>query len=124
MDTRFTDHGDGTITDIETGLTWLKDANHFKTSMVWDEAIKACVALGDGWRLPEIKELLSLIDYSQYNPALPQGHPFEKVQSAYYWSATTGAGGTHGAWVVYMGFGYVNYGTKAYYDYYVWPVRG
>ena len=124
---RFTDNQDGTIFDSHTNLLWLKDANHFKTSMLWKEAVDACKTLeisGGGWRLPEVKELLSLVDYSRYNPALPQGHPFSNVQSSYYWSATTDAYNIYYAWVVYMYNGSVDYGYKADdYNGYVWPVR-
>ena len=74
------------------------------------------------WRLPSVKELISLIDYSQYNPALPQGHPFTNVQSSYYWSSTSHAHYTNHAWIVYMYYGYVHYSNKTNYLY-VWPVR-
>jgi Protein of unknown function (DUF1566) len=43
------------------------------------------------WRLPNIKELQSLIDFGQTNPALPPGHPFVDVlEEGSYWSSTTG----------------------------------
>ncbi|NIO68243.1 MAG: DUF1566 domain-containing protein, partial [Anaerolineae bacterium] len=52
--------------------------------------------LGDGssegdWRLPNVRELQSLIDYGRQTPALPSGHPFTGVQSSLYWSSTTHA---------------------------------
>lgn len=34
------------------------------------------------WRLPNVRELQSLIDYGEYNPALPTGHPFTGVASS------------------------------------------
>ena len=119
---RFKDNGD-TVTDQKTGLTWLKNAN-LCGKKTWAEAIEYCKSLIDGWRLPERWELESLLDFTQHRPTLPQGHPFIKVQqSSYYWSATTTAYNTYGAWVVYMGLGYVSDGHKAD-DGYVWPVRG
>ena len=83
---RFTDNGNGTVTDKLTGLVWLKDANcmGFKT---WDDALAAANGLADGqcgladgskpldWRLPNVRELASLIDYGNQNPALPGAHP-------------------------------------------------
>jgi hypothetical protein len=33
------------------------------------------------WRLPNVRELFSLIDLGQIGPALPPGHPFHEVQS-------------------------------------------
>jgi hypothetical protein len=45
------------------------------------------------------------------------------VQSSYYWSATTYASYTDGAWVVNMDYGYVGGDGKAGNGNYVWPVR-
>jgi hypothetical protein len=134
-DPRFTDNGNGTVTDNLTGLIWLKNAN-CAGYMNWNNALNFCKNLSSGsygltdgsvagdWRLPNRKELLSLIDYSRYNPALPQGHPFTNVQSSWYWSATTYAIGTYYAWVVYMYYGNVYYNDKTDGSNYVWPVRG
>jgi hypothetical protein len=75
------------------------------------------------WRLPNVRELFSLIDFSQYGPTLPSGHPFTGVQSSSYWSSTTTAYSTSGAWSVYLYAGSVNNGIKTG-TAYVWPVRG
>ena len=45
-------------------------------------------APGD-WRLSNIKELQSLIDYGHADPALSEGHPFSDVQPTCYWSSTS-----------------------------------
>jgi len=67
----YTDNGDGTITDISTGLMWQKTSSSGKT---WEGALAYCEGLNLGsntdWRLPTIKELRSLVDYSRYNPAI------------------------------------------------------
>jgi hypothetical protein len=133
---RFTEHADGTVTDNLTGLMWLTDANCFG-AVNWQQALDkvadfnanpgsySCggyTAAYTDWRLPNRKELRSLTDFSQNNPALPAGHPFSYVQSHDYWSSTTCAYSTDGAWVVYMGYGYVIGDLKSGY-YYVWPVR-
>ncbi|MCP4366007.1 MAG: DUF1566 domain-containing protein [Planctomycetes bacterium] len=141
---RFTDNGNGTVTDSLTGLIWLKNADCAGTSVIWDTAVDYANALYDGctscfgtagdcglsdgstagqWRLPNIKELQSLIDFGQYDPALPSGHPFTGVQSYSYWSGSTYASTTSGAWVVYLVDGYVIDNVKAT-TYYAWPVRG
>lgn len=122
---RFIDNGDGTITDTQTDLMWTKDANLTKTRMTWKEALEDTKNLTFGgfsdWRIPTIKELLSLVDYSTCHPALPIEHPFIDVQSSFYWSSTTGAYYPNHACIVNMwnGVGDLN---KSYY-YYVWPVR-
>jgi len=129
---RFEDNGDGTVTDYLTGLVWLKNAN-CAGAMTWNDALTYCNNLASGtcgltdgsaageWRLPNRKELLSLVDYSRYNPALPQGHLFDNVQSGSYWSATTYAGYMNNAWLVYMGYGHDVYYYKLF-NGYVWPV--
>ena len=86
---RFVVNG-GEVCDRTTGLTWEQQPNPaFQTP---GEAVAYCQNKGNHSRLPEVKELLSLVDYSQDNPVLPVGHPFIGIQLAFYWSATTLAG--------------------------------
>ena len=124
-DPRFTDNDDDTVTDNLTGLMWAQNANAdgIKT---WEEALTYCNGLMLGehtdWRLPNVKELQSLIDYGNLGPALPSGHPFTGVAS-HYWSSTTSAYFSDDAWYVYLSYGFVYYDSKGY-SFYVWPVRG
>jgi len=130
---RFTDNGNGTVTDNLTSLVWLKNASAFGTR-TWATALTDCATLksgahglGDGsikgdWRLPNLRELLSLIDYDQSSPALPEGHPFTGVKSDRYWSSSTFAGITDQAWFVNLYDSFIFYGTEDDTDY-VWPVR-
>jgi hypothetical protein len=54
-----------------------------------------------GRRLPSVEELRSLVDHSQSDPALPEGHPFgSDISTAYHWSSTTCVADTSQAWVV------------------------
>jgi len=99
---RFIDNGDGTVSDNLTGLTWMKDASSIGTG-TWGNAIQSCSTLSDGyyglsdgsfagdWRLPNVRELYSLIDFGHFNHALPDGHLFINVMYN-YWSSTTYAG--------------------------------
>lgn len=131
---RFTDNEDGTVTDNLTGLIWLQNAS-CGGKKNWDDAVSWCNGLQSGdcdladgsvsgdWRLPNIKELQSLIDYGNWNPAVPSGHPFSDVEPNHYWSATTYANMPDGAWYVKLGYGSVDYGFKNN-ERYVWPVRG
>ena len=132
---RFTDNGNGTITDNLTGLIWLKNANCFAEE-TWNAALTACNTLSSGtcgltdgsslgdWRLPNIKELKSLIDYDYYNPPIYWLHPFTDVQSSLYWSSTTYANLTGYAWYVSMLDGSEYVLNKSNSLYCVWPVRG
>jgi len=113
---RFTDNGDGTVTDNLTALIWLKNANCFGARN-WATALGDANALASGscglsdgssaggWRLPNANELHSLIDLAQSNPALPAGHPFTGVQVNLYWTSTTVDYNTPGVVVVAMSNG-------------------
>ena len=138
---RFTDNGNGTVKDNLTGLIWLKDGDCMGTRE-WSDALTQVINLNAGtdfscdsytagthndWRLPNVRELYSLIDSSQPTVApwiaLPSGHPFTGVQSYVYWSSTSYAYDTSYAWLVILNNGYVGSANKTT-TYYVWPVRG
>ena len=136
MDPRFTDNGNGTVTDNMTGLIWLKNAGCFEDDYYkWDEALSIANALGNGscglsdgsmagdWRLPNVRELHSLIDYGASDPALPSGHPFTGVMDYYYWSSTSYGSGLSAAWDVYLRNGLVDVHLQTEVRF-VWPVRG
>lgn len=136
---RFTDHGDGTVTDNLTGLMWTKDAQQIPGTMSWQAALDACnnlvypVSGGyDDWRLPNLREQHSLIDYGQINPALPVGHPFTNALW-YVWTSTTSVRSPDKAWVVALtqAFGGSEDGhvvagqkTQTSFIFLVWAVRG
>ena len=151
-DPRFADNEDGTVTDNLTGLIWLMNANCAGTK-IWTDALDFCNGLCDGctdcggvngdcnltddsvagdWRLPNVKELQSLIHYGVYGLALPntagtgkwsEDDPFTGVESHYYWSSTTSACNADHAWYVFLSYGYVDNDVKGS-PIYVWPVRG
>jgi len=134
-DQRFSDNGDGTVTDNLTGLVWLKDANCFGI-IYWYGALVECNTLEDGycgltdgsmprdWRLPNRNELLSLIDISNGRPALPDGHPFLNVWEGYYWTSSQAAPNAPSeAWYIYMWNGAVDHAGKVRNEFLVWPVR-
>ena len=133
---RFTDQGDGTVTHNLTGLMWTKNASQFEIypAKVWPDAVTACYDLFfagyDDWRLPNLRELHSLIDYGNHTPALPADHPFTDVQDYFYWSSTYWSSTTPPfiwptpyAWGVRLGDGYVMPAGHEY-TFYVWCVRG
>jgi len=146
-DPRFTDNNNGTVTDNLTGLMWMKNADAGNDCdgtdtgrETWADALASAAACNAGsgfagytdWRLPNVRELQSLVHYGVYNPAVPntagtgkwtEGQPFTGVQSSLYWSSTTFAIYTSFAWYVYLSYGYVLYDDKTFTGY-VWPVRG
>ena len=96
------------VTDNLTGLVWSEDANldglkTWTNALTYTEDVTVCGYVD--WRLPNSKELFSLIDRSQSGPALPVGYPFTNVQSGIddlYWSSTTYAFDPTGAWTIDM----------------------
>ncbi|MBN1636965.1 MAG: DUF1566 domain-containing protein [Deltaproteobacteria bacterium] len=132
-DPRFTDNGNGTVTDNLTGLIWLKNSTDLGQK-TWTEALAACNALKHGdyglsdgsvegdWRLPNVSELHSLVDKSRLSPALPAGHPFLGL-TGWYWSSTTISAYTYSAWGINIHNGIEDWGNKSN-NYYVRAVRG
>ena len=138
---RFSYYGNQTVTDNLTGLMWTRDANApgppdctpgvdktWQAALDYAKCLNAHVYLGySDWRLPNRKELMSLIDNNTSpGPALPSGHPFANV-GLYYWSSTTCPSLLDWAWTVNFDGdyrdGYV-VGDKKTHGESVWPVRG
>ena len=98
-DMEYVDNGDGTVTDESTGLMWAQDDSG--EGMDWLEALEYAnsseLAGYSDWRLPNSKELQSLVDYEKTDfPAINTdffnmtASGFESTDdAAYYWSSTT-----------------------------------
>lgn len=117
--------------DYLTGLIWQSTVSN--TNRDWEDSISYCENLVTGilgftytdWRLPNINEMLSLIDRGEINPALPDGHPFGSPPNFPYWTSTAYAVGSPSliAWIVEMANGTVRTEDKDF-SYYAWCVRG
>jgi hypothetical protein len=98
----FKDNGDGTITDVTTGLMWQQIETK---AMTWEQALAYCENLDlaghRDWRLPNIRALLRLVAESRYGPAIDIGY-FPGCRPAVYWSSTTHTIYPSFAW--YVGF--------------------
>jgi uncharacterized protein DUF1566 len=68
--------------------------------------------VGGGWRLPNTKELQSLIDFGTGDPALPSGHRFPVVNSYFYWSSASPWYAPDTAWFVTLNTGVTDRGVK------------
>ena len=120
------------VTDNLTGLMWLR--NPAGTLRNWSNSIVYCEGLsGSGgrggytdWRLPNVREMQSLVDFENRAPALPSVHPFLGVAATNdYWTGTivyTGGGGSQNFAVS------MDWGSTAHFDpinlLSAWPVRG
>jgi hypothetical protein len=137
-DPRLTDNGDGTVTDNLTGLIWLKNAQCERLAVPWLRALEISNAMADGqcgltdgseagdWRLPNIRKLTSLVDFSESGPALPDGGiVFDRpIVLDFYWSSTTSTKFLGAAWVLDMADGRPIALSKMVRDRLVLPVRG
>ncbi len=120
----YTVYGDMVI-DEGTGLVWQNDADVTSKELTWEETFAYCenLTLGgyDDWRLPNIRELRSIVDYTRHSPAIDT--TIFSCESSHYWSSTSGAGGSDYAWSVYFNYGYSNRHGK-FNSYYIRCVRG
>ncbi|PMJ99558.1 hypothetical protein BCU12_03590 [Vibrio sp. 10N.261.55.A7] len=115
----FSDNKDGTITDSATSLVWQQSDS--QQSMDFPNALEYCesltLAVSSDWRLPNVKELQSIVDYSR-SPATTNSPAIDPIfastsitneanQSDYasYWSSTTHVNLRNGANGSYIAFG-------------------
>jgi hypothetical protein len=117
----YVDSGGGTVTDVATGLVWQQGDSG--AAMNWEEALARCdeltVANCDDWRLPNVKELQSVLDYTR-SPDTTGSAAIDSIFSTssivdegggtnypFYWSGTTHVNWTEqpGRWGAYVCFG-------------------
>ena len=138
----FRDNGDGTITDLYTGLMWIKDGESTSSfngaTTTQGNAILFAKQLSfagyDDWRLPNFKELATIVNYEKSNPAIDENY-FINIKPDKYWSSTFRqvAGGAFAGPRRYKAF-YLNFNNgelkPVWYDagrspgYYLLAVRG
>lgn len=127
---RFTDNGDGTITDKQLKVIWIKDPSvipELQKAMNFDAAKSACEKLqyagfNSGWRMPTVEELRSIVDYTRSDPAWDI-NVFGGKYDNWYWTSTPCAWNLTGAaWCVHSDVGSVDCNFRSS-DFYVRPVR-
>lgn len=115
----FVDNGDGTITDKATGLMWQKVDS--SKSMSWEDALEYAENINlagySDWRLPNAKELQSIVDYTRSptttnSPAIDPIFKTSPIKDEegntnypFYWTSTTHANSMGGSSAVYIAFG-------------------
>ena len=118
----FHDNGDGTVSDRATGLMWAKADSgagmNWEAALAWVQKKNAEKYLGHtDWRLPNVKELQSLVDYSRspdtthaaaIDPAFTSTaitNEARQVDWPFYWSSTTHGSKRGGGAAMYVAFG-------------------
>lgn len=135
---RFTDNGDGTITDNLTGLMWLKDGGCLKKKK-WSNSLDTIAYFNNNpgyyncieytanysdWRLPDVREIESLINYGVPDSTeWLNSQGFVNLSRFYYWSSTTHQANSRYAWMIKMSNGRRERDFK-FNRYYILPVRG
>jgi hypothetical protein len=111
----YTDNGDGTVTDPRTGLIWMRCAmgqtwtgstcSGTASTYTWAAAVALTGATSfagkSDWRLPNIRELQTIVDRSTYNPAINTA-AFQNTPNGWFWTASFS---TPNAWYVYSNDG-------------------
>ncbi len=130
----YMDNGDGTVTDINTGLMWEKKSDdgsiHDKdNTYTWLDTFEIHVAMlnsslfagYDDWRMPNARELASLVDFENTSPAIAPAFnnnctagctvlTCSCTQSNWYWSSTNYAFAPEYSWAVHFPEGVVSPG--------------
>ncbi|MDP1863579.1 MAG: DUF1566 domain-containing protein [Thiobacillus sp.] len=121
---------DDEVMDRLTGLIWCRNGNLAEFPLTWQEALDFVATMNreqlfghSDWRMPNRRELRSLLSLQTKLPALPEHHPFIEVFNGWYWTSTTAAISPAHAWYVALDGARMFYGGKDQ-SFMLWPVRG
>jgi Protein of unknown function (DUF1566) len=103
----------GVVVDSATHLTWQQPvatsgADDGNGRSTWAHAKSYCASLGGGYRLPTVKELLTIVDFSRSNPAIDTSDDaFPSTPAEAFWTATPlAASEPTNAWFISFADGY------------------
>lgn len=113
---RFIDNKNGTVTDTSAGLVWQQARGE---KMTWEKALSYCKNLSLGgrnnWRLPDVSELQSLVDYARHDPAIDADF-FPGTMSS-YWTSVINISRPNFTWCIYFSDGRINDSGKHFIHY-------
>lgn len=129
-DTIYLDHGDGTVTDIRTGLMWKKcteglsgggcqsgSAQGFSWSNALSHAEASDFAGYNDWRLPNVKELSTLIEHCRFMPSINTSRfpntPIDSFPRDAFWSSSPVALDFDRAWFVSFWLGDISGSSRS-----------
>ena len=103
------------VKDTQTGLIWQRcslgqtwsgtSCTGTAATYNWTNALQTAKNMGNGWRVPNIKELDSLIEQACYSPSINETY-FPNTVNSYYWSSSPVPYDSYTAWIVHFGNGY------------------
>ena len=122
---RFTDNGDGSVTDKATGLQWKRCSEGqtwdgtacagAATTHTWQSALQLAGGVNyaglNDWRLPNLKELASIVEQACFDPAVNLAI-FPVTPSSTFWSSSPSALSGDTAWIVHFHGGDIWYDGK------------
>jgi hypothetical protein len=94
--------GDDVVRDLATGLTWQRTVE--AQMYAWDDAGPRCAARGQGWRLPSLTELQTIIDDTRLYPAIDTS-VFPGTPRVVFWTSSPHADGAGTSWTVDFFYG-------------------
>lgn len=107
-------NGDAEVKDKYTDLIWQRcslgqtwngtSCTGNAATYKWASALQVATNMGSGWRVPNVKELDSIIEQACYSPSINEVF-FPNTVSSYYWSSSTVASSSLSAWFVYFSNG-------------------
>ncbi|WP_201245890.1 DUF1566 domain-containing protein [Halochromatium salexigens] len=121
-DNRFEDNGDGTVTDLDTGLIWKQCAEGLSGAgcatgraqrFKWQAALQHAIddSYSGQWRLPNKDELASLVERRCQSPAINERY-FPNTSSGWFWSSSPSADDSRDAWFVFFYNGHLGSRSK------------
>ena len=104
----YRDNGNGTVSDLNTGLMWQADDGYYKSKEAQDYCEGLNLGDYDDWRVPNISELFSIVKYGGAPPLIDTDYFFGTNPSSSYWSNTfVKSNYPNSVWIVYFRDGIV-----------------